>query len=146
MKRLLLSIMTFFALGMMALAQSQPAFPGAEGYGRYTTGGRGGTVYHVTSLEDDGGEGTFRWACNQQGSRTIVFDVSGTIFLTKALVLRNDNVTIAGQSAPGDGICIADYPFTIGCDNVIIRYMRFRLGNRHVDEHEGDGLGSMVKG
>ena len=132
-----------FTTGAMAQFESAPAFPGAEGFARFITGGRGGAVYHVTKLTDDGSEGTFRWACNQSGKRTIVFDVSGTIYLTSALSLGKGNVSILGQTAPGDGICIADYPFTIKSSNVILRFLRFRLGNRQVAYHEGDGLGGM---
>lgn len=144
MKKVLF-LLTALLLSLAADAQfdSAPAFPGAEGFGRYTTGGRGGAVYHVTRLDDDTNPGSFRYACNQRGKRTIVFDVSGTIYLKSELQLKNGNVSILGQTAPGDGICIADYPFTISSSNVIIRYMRFRLGNRKVAYHEGDGLGGM---
>lgn len=131
------------AIGVRAQFDSAPAFPGAEGYGRYTSGGRGGAVYHVTKLTDDGTEGTFRWACSKEGRRTIVFDVSGTIFLKRSLRLVNGDVSILGQTAPGDGICITDFPFSIQASNVIIRYMRFRLGDRQSKHHEGDALGGM---
>ena len=119
--------------------QSPVAFPGAEGFGRYASGGRGGVVYHVTTLEDGTGEGTLRHAVEQRGARTVVFDVAGTIFLKAPLRIRHGDVTLAGQTAPGEGVCIARYPVTIQAENVILRYLRFRVGNE--SEGDPDGLG-----
>ena len=116
------------------------AFPGAEGAGAHTTtGGRGASVYYVTSLEDDVTQaGTLRYILNLPGSKMILFKVSGTIELKSQLRIRTGNITIAGQSAPGDGICIKNYPVRIEADNVIIRFIRFRMGDEKAAE--GDAL------
>lgn len=120
--------------------QNVLAFPSAEGFGRYTSGGRGGKVYKVTKLDDDGSIGTLRYAIEQTGARYVIFETGGTIFLNSELKINNPHLTIAGQTAPGGGITIGGYPVTLNADNIIIRYVRFRMSD--INNAEGDALGA----
>src|SRR3982751_266075 len=116
-----------------------PAFPGAEGGGKYSFGGRGGKVIVVTNLNDDG-PGSFRWAVEQGGARIIVFNVAGIIRIKTPVIIRAPYITIAGQTAPGDGVCIAGESVWINTHDVIIRYMRFRRGETWVGRRD-DAIG-----
>ena len=116
-----------------------PVFPGAEGAGKYSFGGRGGKIFVVTTL-DDSGVGSFREACESAGPRIIVFNVAGIIHLKHPLHIIAPYCTIAGQSAPGDGVCIAGRTTHIDTHDVVIRYMRFRRGQANVFDRD-DSLG-----
>jgi pectate lyase len=124
-------------LGPQALGQapSVPAFPGAEGHGAMTRGGRGGRVIAVTNL-DDAGPGSLRAAVEAEGARTVVFRVSGTITLESPLRISHPYITIAGQTAPGDGVTLRKHPIQIDADEVVIRYIRVRLGGESGDDDD----------
>lgn len=137
MKQLLTTLILFIAALSASAADSQLlAFPGADGYAKYVTGGRGGEVCYVTRLDDCTDSnlvpGTLRWALRHDNGgkpRTILFAKSGTIYLTSKLKFQYDNVSILGQSAPGGGITISGYNMYICKSNVIVRYIRFRAGD-----------------
>jgi hypothetical protein len=133
MKRTILNL-TLLLIGFNVYAQ-QIAFPTAEGYGKYTVGGRGGVVYKVTNLNDSG-EGSLRAAVEASEPRTVIFRLSGTIDLKSPLRLKSPYITIAGQTAPGDGICIKNYPLIIEADHVIIRYLRVRFGDKSGEDSD----------
>lgn len=126
------------------------AFEGASGGGSFTTGGRGGMVYVVTSLDDanvDGGklpeEGTFRDAVNGD-NRIIVFAISGVIHLKCPLTISHQNISILGQTAPGGGICLADYPIKIEkVSNILVQFMRFRMGDAKLSAEQADGADAL---
>ncbi|WP_207425453.1 polysaccharide lyase family 1 protein [Pedobacter sp. SYSU D00535] len=124
-----------------------PAFPGAEGGGAYSFGGRGGKVYVVTSLADSG-PGTLREACEQGGARIVVFNVAGIINLKSPIIVRAPYITIAGQTAPGDGVCVAGESLWIDTHDVVIRFMRFRRGGTEVTRRDdalgGNGVGNII--
>jgi pectate lyase len=134
-------ILTTVALVAALSANEIPAFPGAEGCGRLAVGGRGGTVYRVTSLGDSG-PGTLRAAVEARGPRTVIFDLGGTIRLETPLVIRHGQITLAGQTAPGGGITLRDQPLMVQADDVVVRYIRSRLGDESNTEADAISINS----
>jgi hypothetical protein len=143
MRRCILQVVSaaVAAVGFGLVAQAAdglPAFPGAEGYGSTTVGGRGGKILEVTNLNDSG-PGSLRAAVEAEGPRIVIFRVSGTIILDRDLEIRNPNITIAGQTAPGDGICLRKYKLCIETQDAVVRFLRIRRGAE--SKLQDDGLG-----
>ena len=123
------------ALALPVRAAELPSFPGAEGFGATTPGGRGGKVLFVTNL-DDSGPGSLRAACDADGPRIVIFRVAGTIALKRPITVTKPFLTVAGQSAPGDGVCLRDNYIGIATHDVIFRYLRSRLGDVTAQESD----------
>ena len=139
-----LGLLALFAGGLAAGAATAPgqpaglpAFPGAEGFGSTTPVGRGGRVILVTNLNDSG-PGSLRAACEAEGPRIIIFRTAGTIELKRAITVQNPFLPLAGQTAPGDGICLRNYTFGVATHDVVVRYLRSRLGD--VSKQESDSI------
>ncbi len=122
-------------------AVSVPAFPGAEGFGAQSIGGRGGKVLFVTNL-DDSGPGSLREAVKADGPRTVIFRISGTVALKSAIAITKPYITIAGQTAPGDGICLKNHALVIAADHVIVRHIRCRPGDNAKAESDSLSVSS----
>ena len=130
-----LPVVTVASISSAGATLAVPAFPGAQGFGANTPGGRGGRVIFVTNL-NDAGPGSLRAACDADGPRTVIFRVSGLISLASPITVRTPFITIAGQTAPGDGICLRNFTFNIATHDVVVRYLRSRLGDLSAQESD----------